>query len=218
LVSIGTRAEHAGWLNLNRPELMCHPVEAASDLPVLFGKATVIAIGPGLGQSDWSRELFQAALSSNLPLVVDADALNLLAQRPHKRRDWVLTPHPGEAARLLDTTAAAIQADRFAAIKALKARFGGTVVLKGSGSLIVGENGVPAVCPQGNPGMASGGMGDVLTGVIAGFMAQGMTPDVAARFGVRLHAAAGDLAADAYGERGLLASDLLPFLRKGVNG
>jgi NAD(P)H-hydrate epimerase len=155
-------------------------------------------------------------LDSGLPLVVDADALNLLAAMPEARHDWVLTPHPGEAARLLGQDTAALQADRFAALRALQQRFGGSVVLKGAGSLVLGPSGTVALCPYGNPGMASGGMGDVLAGVIGALRAQQLPPEEAAWAGVLVHALAGDAAAAA-GERGLLASDLFDFLRAGVN-
>jgi NAD(P)H-hydrate epimerase len=218
LVSVATHPEHAALLNAGRPELMCHGVAAAEGLRPLLARASVAAVGPGLGlgQAGWGRVLFEAMLDSGLPLVVDADALNLLALSPMKREDWVLTPHPGEAARLLQTTTAAVQADRFAAVAALQARFGGTVLLKGAGTLIQGPGGVPAVCAQGNPGMASGGMGDVLTGVIAGLLAQGLGFTEAAEEGARLHGMAGDKAAGD-GERGLLAGDLMPWLRQLVN-
>ena len=219
LVSLATHPDHASLMNINRPELMCHAVANADQLRPLMAQASVIAVGPGLGlgQAGWGRVLFEAVQDSGLPLVVDADALNLLALAPLKRDDWVLTPHPGEAARLLQITSAVVQADRFAAIAALRARFGGTVVLKGSGTLILGRSKPePSVCTQGNPGMATGGMGDVLTGVIAGLLAQGLDYDEAAEIGVCLHSAAGDKAAED-GERGLLAGDLMPWLRKLVN-
>jgi len=218
LVSVATHPEHAGWLNAGRPELMCHGAATAEALSPLLERASVVAVGPGLGlgQAGWGRVLFEAVLDSGLPLVVDADALNLLALSPQKREDWVLTPHPGEAARLLQTTTAAVQADRFAAVAALQARFGGTVLLKGAGTLVLGPAGVPSVCVQGNPGMASGGMGDVLTGVIAGLLAQGLDFTEAAETGARLHSTAGDKAAEG-GERGLLAADLMPWLRQLVN-
>lgn len=216
LVSVATHPEHAALLNVSRPELMCRGVANAAELHPLLEWASVVAVGPGLGQAGWGRVLFEAVLDSGLPLVADADALNLLALSPLKREDWVLTPHPGEAARLLKTTAAQIQADRFAALSALQDRYGGTVLLKGSGSLVLGASGVPAVCPLGNPGMASGGMGDVLTGVIAGLLAQGLEFTEAAELGARLHGAAGDKAAED-GERGLLAGDLLPWIRTLVN-
>lgn len=217
LISIATRPEHAGLMNIARPELMCRGVTDARDLEPLFGRANVVAVGPGLGQGAWSKAMFAAALACGLPLVADADALNLMAHTPLRRDDWVLTPHPGEAARLLQTTAAAVQADRFAAVQALRKRYGGTVVLKGSGTLVLGASGRPWVCIQGNPGMAGGGMGDVLTGAIAGLIAQGMPPEEAALTGVRLHGAAGDKAAEEGGERGLLAGDLAPWLRRLVN-
>jgi len=218
LVSVATHPYHAAFLNSGRPELMCHAVATAEELRSLLARASVVAVGPGLGldQAGWARVLFEAVLNSGLPLVVDADALNLLALSPLKRDDWVLTPHPGEAGRLLNKKSDAIQADRFVAINDLQQRFGGTVVLKGSGSLILGPASIPSICMLGNPGMASGGMGDVLTGVIAGLLAQGLDFTEAAEAGVRLHAAAGDKAA-LEGERGLLAADLMPWIRKLVN-
>lgn len=213
LVSVATRPEHAGFLNLARPELMCRGVTSHPELDPLFDRAGIIAIGPGLGQGDWGRAMFAAALASGLPLVVDADALNLLAQKPQHREDWVLTPHPGEASRLLRVSPAAVSADRFAAAGEIQQRYGGVVVLKGAGSLVVGPQALPRVATAGNPGMACGGMGDVLTGVIAGLIAQGSTPLDAAVIGVHLHGRAGDLAAGEHGERGLLAGDLMGPLR-----
>jgi NAD(P)H-hydrate epimerase len=218
LVSVATHPEHAPLLNVGRPELMCRGISTAAELRPLLERASVIAVGPGLGleQAGWGRVLFEAVLDAGRPLAVDADALNLLAISPAKSDEWILTPHPGEAARLLKTTTAAIQADRFAAVTALQERFGGTVLLKGAGTLILGPSGPPSICSQGNPGMASGGMGDVLTGVIAGLLAQGLDFTEAAEAGVRLHSAAGDKAA-LDGERGMLAGDLLPWIRELVN-
>ncbi|MFN2338662.1 MAG: NAD(P)H-hydrate dehydratase, partial [Gammaproteobacteria bacterium] len=160
--------------------------------------------------------LLAAALETGLPLVVDADALNLLAREPLRRGNWILTPHPGEAARLLGTSATEVEADRFAAVRALAERYGGTVVLKGAGSLIAMEDAPVAVCDRGNPGMSSGGMGDLLTGIIAALRAQGLEETNAAEAGVWLHGAAGD-AATQDGERGLLASDLLIHVRTELN-
>jgi NAD(P)H-hydrate epimerase len=217
LVSIATRAAHSALMNLTRPELMCQGVESSSDLETLLERATVVAIGPGLGQGEWGRRFFHRVVEMDLPLVIDADALNLLAESPRRNDHWVLTPHPGEAGRLLNISNAEIQRDRFAAIHALQAKYGGTIVLKGAGSLILAANAIPDICIAGNPGMASGGMGDVLTGVIAGLIAQGLCLDEAARFGVCLHAQAGDLAAREHGERGLLAGDLMQPLRTLAN-
>lgn len=214
LVSVATQPEHTMMLTTRCPELMCHGIRVAADLAPLLARADVVVLGPGLGQGKWGSALFGAVLDSGLPLVVDADALNLLAIMPELRRNWVLTPHPGEAARLLGITVAAVQADRFAAIRELKMRYGGSVVLKGAGSLVLSDAGL-ALCPYGNPGMAVAGMGDVLAGVTGALLAQGL-PEVAA-LSVLVHALAGDAAAFEGGERGLRASDLLPFIRQRVN-
>ncbi len=212
LVSVATRTEHAGLMNLSRPELMCHGVETAGQLAALLEKASVVVIGPGLGQSDWAKELFVATIKSQKPLIIDADGLNLLARSPVTNSDWILTPHPGEAARLLSCSTAEIQQDRFAAASAIQAKYGGIAVLKGAGTLIASEDEI-AVSTTGNPGMASGGMGDVLAGVIAGLLAQGLSLKNAAQQGVYLQGLAADLATAKDGERGLLASDLMPYLR-----
>jgi len=214
LISVATRASHAALINLTRPEIMSHGVETVEQLETLLNKIDVIAIGPGLGQTHWGQSLLSAV--QNKPIVVDADALNLLAQTPIRFHDSILTPHPAEAARLLGSSTADIQADRFAAAQALQERFGGICVLKGAGTLVAAPNGQISICTLGNPGMASGGMGDILTGTIAGLLAQGLSSNEAATLGVCLHAKAGDHAARE-GERGLLPSDLLPWLRHYAN-
>ncbi|VAX01359.1 NAD(P)H-hydrate epimerase / ADP-dependent (S)-NAD(P)H-hydrate dehydratase [hydrothermal vent metagenome] len=216
LVSIATRPEHACSINGSRPELMVHGVDDKATFEGLAEKATVIAIGPGLGQSDWAKNLMKYAINSGLPLVVDADALNLLSAEPQKNDNWVLTPHAGEAARLLGKSVREVQSDRFATVKALHDEFAGTVVLKGTGTLISAGEMPLFLCIDGNPGMSSGGMGDVLTGIIAGLLAQGLDKLDAASLGVCLHAAAGDLAAKT-GQRGLLASDLMGSVRRLAN-
>ncbi|MEN8175520.1 MAG: NAD(P)H-hydrate dehydratase [Pseudomonadota bacterium] len=213
LVSLATRPEHVSAFIAACPELMVRGVDSAEDLEPLLERATVVAVGPGLGQGAWARELWDRVLASDLPQVLDADALNLLCARPRTRDDWVLTPHPGEAARLLGASVAQVQQDRFAALQGLQQRYGGVIVLKGAGTLVGEGNGrAPGVCSQGNPGMASGGMGDLLTGMIAAFIAQGQGPGDAAETAVCLHAAAADRAA-VNGERGLLASDVLGGIR-----
>ncbi|HET7560817.1 MAG TPA: NAD(P)H-hydrate dehydratase [Rhodanobacteraceae bacterium] len=218
LVSIATREANVGAILAARPELMPHGVHVPRNLEPLLARASVIALGPGLGQDDWGHGLWQAALRANLPTVLDADGLNLLARAAHALPEQlVLTPHPGEAARLLGVSIGDVQADRFAAARALAQKYRAVVVVKGAGSVIADPDGRVAVCPWGNPGMASGGMGDVLTGVIAGLLAQGLDTWDAACIGTGLHARAGDLAARA-GERGLLASDLFPYLRALLNG
>jgi NAD(P)H-hydrate epimerase len=201
-----------------RPELMSLALDSARDLGAMLERASVVALGPGLGQSPWAVEIFDTVLKSGKPLVLDADALNLLARQPAARADWVLTPHPGEAARLLGMSVAAVQADRVAAVAQLRARYGGTAVLKGAGTLIfTAADEVPWLCDRGNPGMAAAGMGDVLTGVIAGIAAQCGDLALAARAGVFVHADAGDRDAVRAGERGMLASDVIACLRASVN-
>ncbi len=216
LVSIATRARHAAAPGQARAELMVHGVEDAASLRRLFARASVLAIGPGLGRSRWGGRMLAACLESGLPKVVDADALNLLALEPARRDDWILTPHPGEAAGLLGVSSREIQNDRYQAVAEIQNRYGGICVLKGAGTLIHGGRRATVVCRAGNPGMAAGGMGDVLTGVIAGLLAQGMGLMAAACHGVTLHARAGDRAAQE-GERGMLAGDLMPYLRVMAN-
>jgi NAD(P)H-hydrate epimerase len=218
LVMLATHPEHAAHISAARPELIVHGVATPEELRPLLARADVIAVGPGLGQGGWGDALFGAALDAKLPMVVDADALNTLATDPLMHADWILTPHPGEAARMLGMSKQEIQADRFAAVHELVASFGGVCVLKGAGTLVASlYDGVVSVCDRGNPGMASGGMGDVLTGIIAGLRAQGLISPVAARLGVWLHAAAGDDAAASSGEIGMLASDLFPHIRSRLN-
>lgn len=216
LVSVATRAEHSGLMNLSRPELMCHGVETAGHLAVLLDKADVVVLGPGLGQSSWAKTMFDETIEAQIPLIIDADGLNLLSALDLTRHNWILTPHPGEAARLLACTTVEIQLDRYAAVSALHGRYGGIAVLKGSGTLIASDHEI-SVSNTGNPGMASGGMGDVLSGAIAALVAQGLSLEDAARQGVYLHGHAADLAAAKDGERGLLATDLMPYLRCVVN-
>lgn len=216
LVSVATRPEHAFTLNLTRPEIMCHAAHSAENLEAFLPKINVIIVGPGLGVSEWARELVDFIFETKKPLVVDADALNLLAETPQKKSNWILTPHPGEAARLLKKTSNEIQKNRLSALKAIQKNYGGACVLKGAGSLIL-SNGKPSLCEAGNPGMATAGMGDVLSGVIGGLIAQGVSLSDAAKLGVLLHAMAGDLAAKDNGERGMLALDLMKYLRQLVN-
>jgi NAD(P)H-hydrate epimerase len=213
-----TLAVHPGNSSIAtaRPELMCVGASSVADLAPFLGRATVIAAGPGLGKGAWAEELIEAAVGSGLPLVMDADALNWLAAHPRSCDHWVLTPHPGEAARLLGTTPAAVQADRLRSARELQARYGGVAVLKGAGTIVYPPGGPAFVCDRGNPGMAAGGMGDVLTGVVAGIVAQCGDLALAAQAGVFVHAQAGDLASRA-GERGMLASDVLRQVRACVN-
>ena len=218
LVSVATRTIHVPALISARPELMAHGIESATALPNLLQAASVIAIGPGLGRNDWGRELLATALAdaAHRPVVLDADALNLLADSNASQipAQCVMTPHPGEAARLLDCSTAQVEADRFAAVERLVERYRCVVLLKGAGTLVAGPGTAVHVVEGGNPGMASGGMGDVLTGVIASLLAQGLSALDAAVVGAALHAMAADTAASRDGQRGLLAADLFAPLRR----
>ncbi|QIL20408.1 NAD(P)H-hydrate dehydratase [Thermomonas sp. HDW16] len=218
LVSVATRPAHVPALLARRPEAMAHGIDDVEQLTHLLERADVIAIGPGVGQGAWGQALFDLVLACAKPRVFDADALNLLAQSPRRLNECdVMTPHPGEAARLLGIATVDVQRDRFAAANALRERYGAQVVLKGAGSIVASPEAVPAVICAGNPGMAVGGMGDLLTGCIAALLAQGFAPRDAAIAGALLHASAGDAAARVDGERGLLPSDLLPWLRRLAN-
>ncbi|NOX08401.1 MAG: NAD(P)H-hydrate dehydratase [Gammaproteobacteria bacterium] len=216
-VSVVTRTAHITPLIALRPELMVHGMESAEGLPTLLPQVDGVLIGPGLGQDEWGQSVLNTLLAAwNGPLVMDADALNLLALQPQKREQWILTPHPGEAGRLLGIETSKVQQDRETAIASLVERFGGVVVLKGAGTLVLAEEAPMSCCHKGNPGMATAGMGDVLAGVIAGLSAQGLSPLDAANIGVYIHALAGDRAAEK-GERGMLAGDVLLELRNLVN-
>ncbi|GHE20458.1 NAD(P)H-hydrate dehydratase [Halomonas urumqiensis] len=217
-ISLATAPEHVTASLVRRPEVMAYGVRGASDLGELLGRAEVLVVGPGLGQGSWGQGVLQVALQAGRPLVVDADGLNLLASHypALKRDDWILTPHPGEAARLLGISVAEVEADRPAAVQAVAKRRGGVVILKGAGSLVSGPSGV-VVCPYGNPGMASGGMGDVLSGMLGALVAQRIPMELSAWLGVMVHAKAADMAAREAGERGLLAGDLASYARKLVN-
>jgi NAD(P)H-hydrate epimerase len=211
-VTMATWPLHAGQALSLIPEAMISGIKTAKELMPLLDKATVCVIGPGLGESDWAIDLFSAAITSQLPMVIDASALRLLAQNPQVDDNWILTPHPGEAAQLLSCTTELIQKDRYQAAEYIQKKYGGVVVLKGIGTLIQTLEKNTFVCPRGNPGMASAGMGDVLSGIIAGLCAQGYSLSHAAQCGVWAHALAGDTVAKRLGGAGLLASDLLDVL------
>ncbi len=217
LVSVATRPGHVAALVAARPEMMVHGVESPDALEPLLDRASVVAVGPGLGRGEWGASLLERVVAADRALVVDADAINLLAQGAAA---WpgaatgavVYTPHPGEAGRVLGEPARALESDRFAAARALAEAHPGTWLLKGAGTIVAEAGATPRVCEGGNPGMASGGMGDVLTGVVAALLAQGCSALDAASAGACVHAAAADAAARG-GERGLLASDVIAALR-----
>jgi len=240
MVTVATHAEHIPHILCRTPEVMVRAVKTGDQLEELLNKASVVVIGPGLGRSPWSQQMLWFASQSDKPMVLDADALNLLSSgdilvgsgvvAKAKRNNWVLTPHPGEASRLLGDSITQIQQDRFQAAAALREKYGGSVVLKGSGSIIASnieaveaetktEEGLTrwSVCTDGNPGMATAGMGDVLSGVIGALMAQGLNVDEAAKIGVCVHSAAADVIASKRGERGLMATDVINKLPRMVN-
>ena len=217
-ISLATAPENVGASLIRTPEIMARGVRGVSDARPLIDMADVIVVGPGLGKDAWGQAMLQAALDAGKPLVIDADGLNLLALcwPDLQRDDWLLTPHPGEAGRLLDSSGGEVESDRLSAVRDLRQRRHGTIVLKGAGTLVAGATGI-GVCPYGNPGMASGGTGDVLSGMLGALIAQGLSMEQAGRVGVTLHALAGDRAAEREGERGLLAGDLASYARMLMN-
>ena len=217
LVYVAAHSDSAAAVRNGRPEAIVHAVETASELSELIELADAAVVGPGLGRSDWARACLGKLLESDLPLVADADALNLVATAPASRGNWAITPHPGEAARLLGISIEQVECDRLVAVRTLAARYDAVTVLKGANTLVATPSGPPAVCDRGNPGMASGGMGDVLAGTIGGLLVQTHDLRKSARAGVLLHALAGDDAAAAGGQRGTLAADLMPHLRRWAN-
>ena len=224
LVSVATHQEHVAELLKDRPELMVRAVRRAGDLAPLLERATVVAVGCGLGQDDWAREIFAAVRESGLRRVIDADGLNLLAEAPTfadpgaSAPPLIITPHPGEAGRLLGVSSRRVQADRPHAAQDLARRVGAVALLKGAHTLISGGHEPPWVIDAGNPGMATAGMGDVLTGLLAGLWAQfpGAAGEDVAALAAYAHARAGDIAARG-GQRGMIASDVLFALREVVN-
>ncbi len=215
-VTLATDPAHAGMINLVRPELMVKAVDSGAELLALLESEYVVAVGPGLGTTDWSASLLKSCFDSKALLVVDADGLNLLAlqsrRAPVSRDHWILTPHPAEAARLLDCSVSEIQQDRVHSATAIARRFGACVVLKGCGTVVADASGQYAICPVGNPGMATAGSGDVLTGIVAALLGQGLSCFDSACVGVLAHAMAGDRAAAKLGEMGLIAGDITDAL------
>ena len=223
LTSLVTRPEHVSASLVSCPEVMVKGVDSGQDIEEHLVKPDVIAIGPGLGQSAWSEQMIQRvfweAEKRDVSVIMDADALNLLTKlklSSNLPKRLILTPHPGEASRLLNTSVAVIESNRFSAAAKIQKKFNATVVLKGSGTVICHKSGGTqkwGICDSGNPGMATGGMGDVLTGIIAGLLAQGLTLKEAAEAGVDLHAKAADQASLEFGEAGLTPSDVINELK-----
>lgn len=216
LITLATRPEHVTAALVRRPELMVIGIPSGQELEPYMARPDVLVVGPGLGRTPWSEQLLQQALQSDRPLVLDADALNILAEGrlplPAHRR-WVMTPHSGEAARLLGCSTGEVQNNRFNAVRQLQKAFGGVVLLKGAGTLIADDSEV-YLAKVGNPGLATAGSGDVLAGLIGSLMAQGLSPLLAAQLGVCLHGEAADLAVDETGIAGLQAAELTPYIRE----
>ena len=235
LVSVITRSCHRPALLARRPEVMVLGTEdEGANLDELISRVSTIVIGPGLGRDDWARGLMQKALSAQIsqaiPLILDADALHLLAEKREqgaatkgtgiKRDNWILTPHPGEAAVLLNSSISEVQSDRFQAVAQLHDTWGGSCLLKGSGSLIcTGEKQQQNIflSSEGNAGMATAGMGDVLSGIVGGLVAQGISLQGSLCAGVCIHGEAADLSMQENGQRGRVATDLMSYIRQLVN-
>lgn len=214
LVSLATRSEHVAALLARRPEVMVRGVRSANQIQDLAAAADVLVLGPGIGQGAWARSLLAGLGALDKPQVWDADALNLLAAGQVKAPagDWLITPHPGEAARLLGCSLAEVQADRPAAALRLARERNAVVLLKGLGSLLATPAGALHLCDHGHPAMAGPGLGDVLAGLLGALLAQGLDVTQAGRLGVWLHACAGERLA--VGGRGLAAADLIETLRE----
>jgi NAD(P)H-hydrate epimerase len=227
LVSVATRAEFVTAALSRQPEMMVAAIDNGQALLPLLERASGVVIGPGLGQSSWSEQLlYQALQVADKPMVIDADALHLLGQDRFsalptvdlEQRQWILTPHPGEAASLLGVSIEDIQRDRFTSAKQIQKQYGGAVILKGAGTVVITSNGDQWLCDAGSAAMASGGMGDVLSGLLGSLLVQGVALDHVAILGANLHSTAADMAVEKTGMRGLLATDLIPYVQDLLRG
>ncbi|MBD3816544.1 MAG: NAD(P)H-hydrate dehydratase [Halothiobacillus sp.] len=216
-VIVATHPEHAATLAIGRPELIVHGLKAATVLDELLAKADAIVLGPGLGCDDWAAQMAARVLAADMPLVVDADGLRFLSPGTTTNALRIMTPHPGEAARLLGCTVVEIEQDRLAAARVLRERFGMLGVLKGAGSMIFLSDEL-RVCGRGSPALATAGSGDVLAGVIGGLLALGIVPAQALPRAVCWHALAGEVLAEQSGAWGAVATDLFEPIRAIANG
>jgi NAD(P)H-hydrate epimerase len=216
-VTVLTRKENIAALLARLPNAMT--LRDNSSTAEILADKSVILIGCGLGKTQWGQKLFTMAMNSNLPKLIDADALNILSmsQKTFNLSNSIITPHIGEAARLLNISINEIQKNHESTVKKLYEKFGAISVLKGKGTLIFGDQKIIHQCPFGNAGMATAGMGDVLSGIIGGLMAQGLDGEKSAIYGVNIHAIAGDLVAKKQGEIGMMPSDLFKFIPQIIN-
>ncbi len=218
-VTVLSRREHFIALLARLPNVMTCEANCEDDLIEIVKNKTVIAFGMGIGNSGWEEELFNFFMNYNpaIPKIIDADGLNILAKKQinYNLENAILTPHPKEAANLLATTTEEIKNDRELAIKKLQKKYQATIVLKGNNSLILGEEQKLYLCPSGNPGMATAGTGDILSGIIAGLKAgSNLNNSLTASLAVNIHAKAGDLAAKENGEIAMMATDLIKYIAK----
>ena len=213
LVTVLTRRRHHAAMLARRPELMLGDGDDGERAGELLNRASALVVGPGLGREPWGEKLFRLALAAGKPAVMDADGLRWLRRAQPDAPSTavrIITPHPGEAAELLQVSAKEVEADRPGAAQRLADKFDGVAVLKGAGTVCAAPGGeLLGVCAHGNPGMATAGMGDVLAGVLGGLLAQGMGAAQTVRSGVCLHGAAADLAAERQGQRSLMATDVI---------
>ncbi len=214
-VTVATHPSHAMQITNDRPETIVMPVAKVDELQPLLASNDVVVFGPGMRDSSWSNMMWDG-LDFTGTIILDAGGLRLLAKDQKKNNNWILTPHPGEAADLLNISNNAISQDRYHAARSIANEYGGCVVLKGAGSIVCTVDSPYYICTNGNPGMASAGMGDVLSGIIAGIAVNGLDNLISTKLGVLIHALAGDMAAASH-QRGLLAMDLMPHIRKLVN-
>ncbi len=213
LVTVATHKEHLLGLNAFHPEIMHCPIDDPNALAKLKHQPDIIVLGPGLGRSEWSQQVYATCSKLKPPQIIDADGLYFLAKDTQHVGDKILTPHPGEAKTLLQQKTNIATDARQQAVTALVEKYKCTVVLKGANTLVNSPDTTISICPAGNPGMASGGMGDLLSGVIGGLAAQQNNLVLAAKLGVIVHSLAGDQASK-HGQRGIIATDLLPYIQQ----
>ena len=223
LVSLATRSEHLQAALSFAPEVMTKPVDSGQSLENYLDLPTVICLGPGLGKDYWSEQMIYKSLENThknkTPILIDADGLNLLPEFSKKLplpKKIVLTPHLGEAARLLNTSVEKVKKNRVSAAKRISNKYNSVVVLKSHETLICKEDKI-CICDKGNPGMATAGMGDVLSGMISGLIAQKLSLFEAACLGVDLHARAGDIYSEKNNQQSLLPTDIIDLFARVIN-
>ena len=223
LVSLATRSEHLQAALSFAPEVMTKPVDSGQSLENYLDFPTVVCLGPGLGKDYWSEQMIYKSLENTYknktPILIDADGLNLLPEFSKKLplpKKIVLTPHLGEAARLLNTSVEKVKKNRVSAAKRISNKYNSVVVLKSHETLICKEDKI-YICDKGNPGMATAGMGDVLSGMISGLIAQKLSLFEAACLGVDLHARAGDIYSEKNNQQSLLPTDIIDLFTRVIN-